>query len=192
MQRSLGGAAQRRWWKHYSLNSLKTPQGTPGVPPQTCARDKHGPLESSCFSDSQVFWMLIPICFHQQKERDRGEMRVGRSDGPGLKGHTPGPTNAAAAWSCDHREAGKSPPKRGEQLKLSATVSTHFNLFSVQIFIDSLPHAKLCANSSLRLDWAAPWSGRNGIHSTEDLLGSACHPRRKDKENIFWKFIEWF
>lgn len=96
--------------------------------------------------------MLIPICFHQQKERDRGEIRVGRSDGPGLKGHTPGPTNAAAAWSCDHREAGKSPPKRGEQLKLSAIVSTHFNLFSVQIFIDSLPHAKLCANSSLRLD----------------------------------------
>lgn len=77
---------------------------------------------------------------------------MGRSDGPGLKGHTPGPANATATWSCDHRVAGKSPPKRGEQLKLSATVSTHFNLLSVQIFIDSLPHAKLCVNSSLRLD----------------------------------------
>lgn len=64
-------------------------------------------------------------------------MHVGRSDGPGLKGHTPGTANATT-WSCDHRVAG-SPLPEGEQLKLS-TVSTHFNLLSVQIFIDSLPH----------------------------------------------------
>ena len=60
MWHALRGAAQRRWWKHYSLNSLKTPQGTPGVHPQTCARDKLGPFQPSCFSDSQVFWTLIP------------------------------------------------------------------------------------------------------------------------------------
>ena len=45
MWHSLGGEAQRRWWKHYCLNSPKTPQGTPGVHPQTCPRDKHGPFE---------------------------------------------------------------------------------------------------------------------------------------------------
>lgn len=76
---------------------------------------------------------------------------MGRSDGPGLKGHTPGPVNAAATWSCDHREAGKSLP-RGRTVEVISNVRTHFNLLSVQIFIDSLPHAKLCVNSSLRLD----------------------------------------
>ena len=43
-------------------------------------------------------------------------------------------------------------PKRAEQLKLSATVSVHFNLFSFQMFSDSLPHTKLCAKNSLRTD----------------------------------------
>ena len=80
---------------------------------------------------------------------------MGSRDGPGLNSRThtrSSPAPLAATWSRDHREAGKSPPKRGEQLKLSATVSAHFNLFRFQIFIDSLPHAKICANSSLRLD----------------------------------------
>ena len=125
------------------------PRGHLESTPKPVLGTSMGPMSPSCFLDSQVFWTLILICLHQQKERDCGEMHVGRSDGPGLKGHTPGPANAAATWSCDHREAGKSPPKRGEQLKLSATVSTHFNLFSVQIFIDSLPHA-----SSV---WTAAW-----------------------------------
>ena len=59
-----GGESIIVWivWRH--------PRGYLESTPKPVLGTSMGPLSPSCFLDSQVFWTLIPICLHQQKERD--------------------------------------------------------------------------------------------------------------------------
>ena len=114
-------------------------------------------------------------------------MHVRGRDRPDLKGHTSGPL--LLHWQqhdpVARKEAGKSSPnvpKRTEQLKLSATVSVHFNLFSFQMFSDCLLHTKLCAKNSLRTDWAASCRREALNPQKERRYGGKCPPSQEKRK----------
>ena len=152
------------------------------------------PLSPSCFSDSQVFWMLIPICLHPQKEPEPGECLWGVGMGQVWK-------DAHQVLSCSissnmvpwPQRGCKVPSQEGRTVKVisNSECSFQFISFSIIYWLFTTFQALCEQQPETRLSSILVWE-KLWIHSTEDLLGSACHPRRKDEENAFWKFTEWF
>ena len=191
MWHSLGGEAQRRWWKHYCLNSPKTPQGTPGVHPQTCPRDKHGPYEPLLLLGVPGVLDVNPH-LPPSAEGARLEKRMWGW----VMGQVWKDTLQVLLMQQQHgpvtTERLGSPLPRGEN---SWSYQQQWVLISIYLVFRYL--LTLYRTPALCEQQPETWLSsilvwENLSHSTEDLLGSACHPRTKDKENIFWKFIEWF